>query len=699
MSITEAPLSADADLAPALARPRDGTPLGLLRRAFLLWLLLASVVAALVGGLVWQHDADVRSQALHALQARLQHTAYTLHRRLTERAANVHALLSVPAVREFLASPADPARRRNVDLVFSGVVESYGVIDHLRLIGRDGHEMLRVNFDGTASRVVPVSALQHQAGSDCVQAGLQLAAGELFVSRVALNVERGRIEHPDKPVLCLVAALPDAQGEPGALLAVSVLADPLWRTEDAPQTFLLGVEPQWVDHSGRWLAHADATRRWGDQRGRADGSLAQVDPEVWAVVSTTRSGAVKRAGSTLLYDTVALLDTSATPGPVATPSWKRVVTADAFWKVLVEVPDRAVDPLTVAGQPAFWALAWLGLVTLTVPAWLWAGWLAQRRALRRQQQRAREVLDDLYEQAPCGYHSLDGDGRIVRMNATELGWLGYRADEVLGRPMRDLLSPSSRGTMAEAFPGFLETGHIADLELELLRKDGSLLPVSLSATAVRDTEGRFLHSRSTVFDISERQRLQAQLRELAYADALTGLPNRRRFMDAAALEVTRARRQGTPLSLLLLDVDHFKRINDELGHPTGDAVLQALGQLLQRLNRANDVAGRIGGEEFAVLLPGADGSAAAAVAERLRQAVSALQVLPPAAAVPQTPVRLTVSLGVATWRPTETLTAVGGLAEGEAAMEVGRLLKLADQALYAAKAGGRNRVEVGADLV
>ncbi|MCB1637127.1 MAG: GGDEF domain-containing protein, partial [Xanthomonadales bacterium] len=189
-----------------------------------------------------------------------------------------------------------------------------------------------------------------------------------------------------------------------------------------------------------------------------------------------------------------------------------------------------------------------------------------------------------------------------------------------------------------------------------------------------------------MFDISERQRLQAQLRELAYADALTGLPNRRRFMDAAALEVTRARRQGTPLSLLLLDVDHFKRINDELGHPTGDAVLQALGQLLQRLNRANDVAGRIGGEEFAVLLPGADGSAAAAVAERLRQAVSALQVLPPAAAVPQTPVRLTVSLGVATWRSSETWTAVGGLAEGEAAMEVGRLLKLADQALYAAKA-------------
>ncbi|MFZ5556464.1 MAG: response regulator [Pseudomonadota bacterium] len=125
---------------------------------------------------------------------------------------------------------------------------------------------------------------------------------------------------------------------------------------------------------------------------------------------------------------------------------------------------------------------------------------------------ARRETEDLYDNAPCGYHSLDAQGTVVRMNATELAWLGYARDDVVGRvKFADLLTPQGAETFRRRFPEFVRTGRIADVEFDLVRKDGSTLPVSLSATALRDAGGRFVMSRSTVFDIAERRRAAAEI--------------------------------------------------------------------------------------------------------------------------------------------------------------------------------------------
>jgi len=181
----------------------------------------------------------------------------------------------------------------------------------------------------------------------------------------------------------------------------------------------------------------------------------------------------------------------------------------------------------------------------------------------------------------------------------------------------------------------------------------------------------------STLDITERRRMNDELRVLATTDFLTGLPNRREFMGRLDQEQGRLQREiGACAAVLLLDIDHFKRINDEHGHAAGDAVLRQLADLMRDGQRKIDMLGRIGGEEFAILLPGTDLDAAAVFAERLRQRVE------------QTPMRLddgatlaiTVSIGVA---------AMGGrTAGGDPA------LIRADQALYCAKRGGRNRVEL-----
>lgn len=173
-------------------------------------------------------------------------------------------------------------------------------------------------------------------------------------------------------------------------------------------------------------------------------------------------------------------------------------------------------------------------------------------------------------------------------------------------------------------------------------------------------------------------RQHGALQTLATTDALTGLMNRRETMRMGEDEVARAVRYRTPLSLMMLDIDHFKRVNDTWGHPTGDRAIQALAQAMLSVVREHDVVGRYGGEEFLILLPHTDAQAVNTVAERLRALVeSSTQVLSDQGET----VRFTVSIGVAT--------------QTDKAESLARLIALADNALYQAKAEGRNRVIAG----
>jgi len=172
----------------------------------------------------------------------------------------------------------------------------------------------------------------------------------------------------------------------------------------------------------------------------------------------------------------------------------------------------------------------------------------------------------------------------------------------------------------------------------------------------------------------------ARLAQLAVTDGLTGLYNHRHFHERLALEVERSHRSGLPLSLLMLDVDHFKQFNDSFGHPAGDEVLRQLARVLADTRRANDVVARYGGEEFAVILVDTAKFTAAKVAERVRARVYGHDFSEAA----QRAGRLGVSIGVATF-PDD-----GGDAEA--------LVRAADTALYAAKRAGRNRVVAAGNL-
>ena len=185
-----------------------------------------------------------------------------------------------------------------------------------------------------------------------------------------------------------------------------------------------------------------------------------------------------------------------------------------------------------------------------------------------------------------------------------------------------------------------------------------------------------------VISLMELRRTDRELKEalvnvsrLANEDDLTGLKNRRAWMDEAQQQLQLAKRLKTPLSVLVLDVDHFKKVNDTHGHPAGDAVLRGLGQLLSLCLRVTDIPGRLGGEEFAVLAPGTDAKGALQIAETLRNAIAQERIEDAGLSL-----QVTASIGVAS------------MPAGLPDVDLDDLMRAADQALYSAKQNGRNRV-------
>ncbi|MBX3665015.1 MAG: diguanylate cyclase [Burkholderiales bacterium] len=321
------------------------------------------------------------------------------------------------------------------------------------------------------------------------------------------------------------------------------------------------------------------------------------------------------------------------------------------------------------------------LVTLVIGAFA-----AMLMVTLARQRRAREALANsetrfrgTFEQAAIGMAHTSMDRRFLQVNQRLCDMLGYARGELMGRTATDFTHPEDRDSGVRDRQRLL-AGEVDSVSAEkrYVRKDGSLLWVNRTVSLVRDAEGRPLYFLRIVEDITERRRLENELRELATTDMLTGLPNRRAFITRLEEEHARIRRfPQQRAAVLMLDIDRFKQVNDTRGHPAGDVVLRHVAELIRKGIREVDACGRLGGEEFAVLLTGAAPAAAVEFAERLRRGIAASAAMHEGCAI-----GVTVSIGVSAL----------GKDDGSA----DAALQRADRALYRAKESGRDRVELDA---
>ena len=349
------------------------------------------------------------------------------------------------------------------------------------------------------------------------------------------------------------------------------------------------------------------------------------------------------------------------PHGMVCEGWQLRVTANPAQKT-----GRRILALTVLKLDAQRLMAVIGDVTQSVQ---------RERELRQSQAWINSIVTDLTDYALL---TLDDRGRARDWNPGVERVTGRDSDATVGQSY-SVFYPAD----ALDATGAVDRLHEANRSGWSLdegwrqRADGSRFWGSCLIAPLHAPDEVLPEERAyslVIRDVSDRREATEALRRAVACDHLTGLANRRALFEACELELQRWRRAPRPLSLVLIDADHFKRINDDFGHATGDAVLRHLAAGLSATFRAMDVVARLGGEEFVVLLPGCDGEAATAVAQRLCDSIAAQAVVVEGATV-----RYTVSVGVATM---------------DAAVEgVDALIERADRAMYAAKGAGRNRVQ------
>jgi diguanylate cyclase (GGDEF)-like protein/PAS domain S-box-containing protein len=302
----------------------------------------------------------------------------------------------------------------------------------------------------------------------------------------------------------------------------------------------------------------------------------------------------------------------------------------------------------------------------------WYDDLTEQQDAERRAGHAERDFEAAFHAAPHGVAIVGLDGTFLHVNQKLAAILGYTTPELRDLTFQEITHPEDLDADLAQVDGLL-SGELDTYEMEkrYFTKGGHLIWVLLAVAIVREEDGSPRHFISQIQDISARKRLEAHTYELANRDAITSLYNRRRFEEELRRQIARCREEGESAALLLLDLDRFKSVNDSAGHAAGDRLIKLVGQTLDERIREPDIAARIGGDEFAVVLRDIDLAQARTVAEELRLAIAAAEAGRDC----------TASVGLCRLH--------GDVPDAETCF------RAVDRAMYRAKGQGRDRVVVG----
>ncbi|WP_086479667.1 sensor domain-containing diguanylate cyclase [Oceanospirillum sanctuarii] len=616
------------------------------------------------------YDDGLKSRTAERHQYLLDLAESQIHEFILRITQDIQQLSILPSVSEYLALP-NAVNRRTLEETFAATSHIYGRYDQIRLLDLKGQELIRVNYHAGGPVAVPQSLLQNKADRYYTREGMQLNPGEFYLSPLDLNVENGEIEKPLKPVIRAVNLLRNSSGKPQALLILNYRAGDFLNNFRA--LFSHGGRGMLINNDGYWLSNHERMNEWGWQLGQPDKQISQWNPELWLKIQDSKFGRFDSESEMVSFRTIqpSSFDKLVDGRFASSSGLKQDVKIQSWYALVQSTRDQWLEDAFYHHPAVKLFIFSLYLATFAL-IWLFLKHKADKKLNAEQQARYTSELEDLYYNAPIGYLTIDAETRITNANRKILEYLQYGREDLLGHRLTDILSPDSHKELMAA----ITTRHSGELRMEARCKDGSWLPVNSAISSKFDGTALTM-SRCSVQDISLQMELEQRLRNLANTDALTGAYNRRytEILFLEALEHLADGDLGGELSILVLDIDHFKAINDNYGHGAGDEVLVAFTKLCLQCIGSKGHFSRFGGEEFLVLMPQSDSAQAVRLAEKIRQETEKLVV----ETSDRREVRFTVSIGIAVYQHSSH-------------ENLDQLIHRADEKLYEAKRSGRNRV-------
>jgi len=650
-----------------------------LRRFIWIYLLIATALALTLGYIHFQYTQNLEKTMLDQEEAFVTSTTQALQKEMQIQLMVLQMSTRSKALVDFLEN-GTLSSKKGLESLFANLASTFFRYDQIRLLDIDGKERIRINYINSSVEIVTPVNLQSKKHTDYFQEGIKQSQGKVYVSAMELNVEHGEIEVPYKPVIRFATPVVNKEGKTVGLMVMNYLATELLQNFRDQMELRINGQGMLIDPEGYWLSNHDRSNEWGGSLDTVSQKFQHQYPQAWPTIQKNDNGIYHSDQGIFRYVSINPFSLDSIGKYQAEKTINLSVSEKSRrqnnWKLIIFLPYDVMNQSSFFYKPVgrvIVASLFIGSASILLLLLIMS---EQKRRRLRYDLYIKNELIDLYENAPCGYHSLDKNGYVIKMNQTELSWLGYTREEVIGTSFTDFLTEDS----VPAFEQFLKNLHldktIEGVVLEVQCKDGHTFFVSTSATSILE-KGYFAIARTSAFDITERIELERRLDHIANTDVLTEISNRRHFfMQASQILETKE-----PVSLLMIDADHFKSINDNFGHDIGDLVLKFIATSLQKALPEKAILARIGGEEFAILTTGIDKKETLELANSIceRLANSKIKI------DQQLTVEITLSIGT-TQRinPNE---------------ELNDLLKRADVALYFAKTTGRNKAVQSTDEI
>ena len=550
--------------------------------------VVAALVFYAVSLISAAHKAEIEDQA-HQVTA-LRAEILTL---LNSAKSDVIILEQSQEIKSFLHKPT-LINEAIVQYRLRNFMLSKGIYDQLRLLDLNGREIVRVNRKGQDAVAVLKNDLQDKSNRYYFRSVKDLAIGEVFVSRLDLNIENGQIETPWKLMIRIATPFEDRFGRKAGVLVANLNATSLLNEFE----ILFNGDSsalRMMNDEGYWVFHPNASKSFGFMTG-IENSMIENDLNVWNVMISSQRGMVDSITGHYVYDTIILADE-------ASMRFALDEDIDRWWKVIAFKPYQSM--MSDIFEHFGWMVLFVPVFLLVsgLLSWSWA----KSSHMHQQARVAEKRLVNVIEQSSELVMITDARAQIEYVNPAFEKVSGYSKDELIGENSRIVRSGKQDHAFYVRMWETLKNGQDFSGVFINKRKDGSFYCEHKQITPVLNEAGKIIQFLSLGKDVTEQKKLESlaeQMREFAFKDALTGVHNRVSMVDLMMKAMLRTKRDDTLMLIDFIDIDNFKKINDEHGHEMGDRCIKHVAEMLILNTRETDTVFRLGGDEFVIMLEG-----------------------------------------------------------------------------------------------